>query len=109
MGPAVAGLVLLSALFHATWNTVVKSDVVLFAIDKGDRPEHPQPFLAALADRVDERAAARDDVLDHDHRVPRDDRAFKPAPGTVRLGGLPDREPREGSRRPGAVVADGGR
>src|SRR5439155_6337763 len=83
--------------------------VVLFAIDEGDRPEHPQPFLAALADRVDERAAARDDVLDHDHRVPRDHRTFEPAPGTVRLGGLPDREPREGSRRPGAVVADGGR
>jgi len=26
MGPDVAGLVLLSALLHATWNTVVKSD-----------------------------------------------------------------------------------
>src|SRR5262249_62154210 len=83
--------------------------LILLPVNQDYRAEHAEPFLAALPDRVDEGAPARDDVLDHDHGIARDDRAFEPAPRTVRLGGLAHGEPGERSRRPGAVEADGGR
>src|SRR5207247_6340814 len=73
---------------------------VLLAIDQHDSAQDAQPFCLALAYCLDDRAAARDHVLDHHDGVPGLRRALEPTRRAVLLGGLAHREPGDGMRRP---------
>src|SRR5579862_134301 len=67
----------------------------LFAVDDTDRRLHPEAGIAQGLDRVEERAAGGDDVLDEAHELALLERAFQPVAGAVLLRLLADDEERQ--------------